>query len=556
MAEFRVLGPLEVETDEGPLTLTGHKQRALLALLLIHAGETLSADRIIDALWGEHPPPTAKRSLQNLVHNLRAVLGTDVVATRPQGYALCIGPDDLDLTRFERLLAQARRKPPEDAAGLLHEALALWRGSALADLEYESFADGEIQRLEELRLEALERRAEADLELGAAAELVPELEALVAQHPLRERMRRHLMIALYRSGRQAESMDAYHEGRRRLVDELGIEPGRELQQLYGSILRQESSLDGTRPLPQVADPGADIAKAAMAGRLVVVLGPGAGLRTCAHSRPNGDVLLSPADVAAYLAECFDYPLDGEPDLARVSQYVALMKGLGPLYDELHELFDRDYDPAPVERELAGLATILRQADAPPLLIVSADFDRALERAFAEADEEFDTVCYIGSGRRAGKFLHVSAEGAVAVVDVPNTYVELAPEQRTVILKINGQVDRSPQREWESFVVSEDDYIDFLSAPELAAVVPIGVLSKLRRSHLLFLGYPLSTWHVRVLLHRLWGRERVSYRSWAVQSGPDAVEREAWRDRGVDVVDVDPVSVVRAVSSRLGGEVFA
>jgi hypothetical protein len=230
-----------------------------------------------------------------------------------------------------------------------------------------------------------------------------------------------------------------------------------------------------------------------------------------------------------------------------------MKGVGPLQDELHDLFDRDYEPGPVERSLATLTGALRERGSPPPLIVTAAFDHALERAFAEADEEFETVCYIGSGRHAGKFLHVAAHGAIALVDVPNTYVDVVPERRAILLKIHGQVDRTPERMWESFVVSEDDYIDFLAAPELAGVVPVGLVSKLRRSHFVFLGYPLRVWHVRVLLHRLWGRERVDYRSWAIQSAPDAVDRETWRQRGIDVFDLDPEEFIQRLSARLAGD---
>jgi DNA-binding SARP family transcriptional activator len=544
---YRLLGPLEVANESGPVTLGGQKQRALLALLLLHAGEALSIDRIVDGLWGEQPPRTATTSLQNIVSQLRKLLGADVLETRPPGYALRVGPDELDLSQFERLVAEARRSTADERTRLLRDALALWRGPPLADLAYEAFAQAEIQRLEELRLDALEQRVDAELAAGSGAELVGELESLVAQYPLRERLRGHLMLALYRSGRQAEALDAYLEGRRKLVEELGIEPSRELQQLYGSILRQEALLDPAAPRPQLEDRYGEIVKAAVGGRLVIIVGPGS--RGTPQLPAATGALPSPDYVAAYLAGCFDYPPEEERDLARVSQYVALMKGVGPLYDELHDLFDRDYEPGPVERGLATLAGALRGRDAPPL-IVTAEFDQALERAFTEAAEEFDTVCYIGSGRHTGKFLHVSAEGAVALVEVPNTYVDLVPDRRTVILKIHGQVDRTPEREWESFVVSEDDYIDFLAAPELAGVVPVGLVSKLRRSHFLFLGYPLGAWHVRVLLHRLWGRERVNYRSWAIQANPDAVECEAWRQRGVDVFDLDPGEFVHRLSERL------
>jgi hypothetical protein len=470
-----------------------------------------------------------------------------MLVTRPPGYVLSVEPDRLDLARFERLVAEARRSEGGERSALLRDALALWRGPAFADLAYEPAVMEEAQRLEELRLDALEQLFDSELARGGGPELVAELEALVARLPLRERLRGQLMLALYRSGRQAEALDVYHQGRRRLVDELGIEPRRDLQRLYSSILRQDSGLDAVSPHAEAEDHYGDIAKAALTGRLVIVLGSGANGPERATASAAG--LPSPDEVAAYLAECFGYPPERERDLARVSQYVALMKGIGPLYDELHDLFGRDYEPGPVDRGLARLVDQLRRREAPPPLIVTARFDQTLERALTEASEEFDSVSYISAGRHAGKFLHLSADGALALVDIPNTYLDLSPERRPVILKIHGQVDRSPEREWESFVVSEDDYIDFLAAPELAGVVPVGLVSKLRRSHFLFLGYPLGVWHVRVLLHRLWGRERVTYRSWAIQSNPDEVECETWRQRGIDVFDVEPEEFVGRLVDR-------
>ena len=249
MPAFRVLGPLEVADEGGPVALGGQKQRALLALLLIHAGETVAVDRLVDQLWGEEPPRTATTSLQNFVSQLRKLLGPDVLETKPPGYVLHADETTFDRARFEQLVAKARRAPPEERVQLLREALGLWRGPPLADFAYESFAQGEIQRLEELRLDALEQRLDAELALGSGAELVAELESLVATHPLRERLRGHLMVALYRSGRQAEALSAYHDGRSALVEELGIEPSRELQQLYASILRQESVLDANARRP-------------------------------------------------------------------------------------------------------------------------------------------------------------------------------------------------------------------------------------------------------------------------------------------------------------------
>ncbi len=246
--EFGLLGPLEVRKGERVVPVGGAKQRALLAILLLHANEVVSRDRLIDALWAERPPGTADRSLDHQVSRLRKTLEpSEMLVTRSGGYVLEVEPEQIDARRFERLLEEGRRAnaagKPADAAEALREALALWRGDALADLAYESFARTEIERLEELRLAALEERVDADLALGRHQALVAELESLTAKHPLRERLRGQSMLALYRSGRQAEALRVYSETRKRLVEELGIEPGEALRQLEQAILRHDPSLD-------------------------------------------------------------------------------------------------------------------------------------------------------------------------------------------------------------------------------------------------------------------------------------------------------------------------
>ena len=242
--EFRILGPLEVLDGARLLPLTGARQRALLAVLLLHANEVVSSDRLIDELWGEEPPAAGSTALRVRVSQLRKALGReDVLVTRAPGYFVRVGPGELDLHRFERLLEEADGAEPTAAAERLREALALWRGEPLADVSYEPFAQAAIARLVELRLVALERRIEADLVLGRHAELVGELQALVREHPLQERLRRQLMLALYRSGRQADALDCYQDARRTLVDELGIDPSPALRELEQAILRQDSSLN-------------------------------------------------------------------------------------------------------------------------------------------------------------------------------------------------------------------------------------------------------------------------------------------------------------------------
>jgi DNA-binding SARP family transcriptional activator len=239
--EFGILGPLEVIEDGRSIALGGARQRALLAILLTRANEVVSADRLIDGLWGDRPPRTAANTIQYFVSQLRKLLGADRIATRPPGYLIRVERGELDLDRFERLVERTD-------AEALHEALALWRGPPLADLAYDALAAAEIGRLEELRLVALERRVDADLELGRHAQLVGELEKLVAEHPLRERPWAYLMLALYRSGRQVEALAAYQRARKTL-DELGVEPGRPLQELERAMLRHEPWLEGTREAP-------------------------------------------------------------------------------------------------------------------------------------------------------------------------------------------------------------------------------------------------------------------------------------------------------------------
>jgi len=245
--EFRILGPLEVWDEGSEVSLAGPKPRALLAALLLHPNDVVPADRLIDELWGEDSPDDAAAALRVNVSRLRKTLPADVLTTRSPGYVIRVEPGELDLHRFERLVDEGRsllaRGVAADASVRLRDALSLWRGPALADFAYESFAQAAIARLEEIRLVAVELRVDADLALGRHDEVVAELEALVAEHPLREHLRMYLMTALYRSGRQAEALDVYQEARRALVDELGIDPSAALQELERAILRQDPALD-------------------------------------------------------------------------------------------------------------------------------------------------------------------------------------------------------------------------------------------------------------------------------------------------------------------------
>jgi DNA-binding SARP family transcriptional activator len=534
MLEFRILGPIEVWDDDKQLQLGGPKQRALLALLLLDARRVVSTDHLIDLLWGEQPPPTATTSLQNFVSQLRRLLGADVLVTTPPGYRLEVDPEQLDLERFRQLVATAQQEPPHERAATLRDALALWRGPPLADFAFEGFAQNEASRLEELRLAALEERIEADLEAGGHAGLVGELESLVREHPLREQLRRSLMLTLYRSGRQAEALQVYHDARRDLVDELGIDPGAALQELHGAILRHDPrlELDGAAA-DRKLDPVGEVVEAMLAGRLVPVLG--------------ADV----AELAAHLSQRFEYPLEA-PGLPRVAQYVAVMMGAGPLHDELHTVLEAAVPPTPVHRFFASLPPLLRERGVPHQLILTTSYDLALERAFLDAGEEFDVVSYIATGRNRGRFSHIDPKGNGTLIERPNEYAtELSLERRTVILKLHGQVDVTTDRAWESFVVTEDDYIGYLSQTEVANVVPVSLAAKLRRSHFLFLGYTMADWNLRLLMYRLWGDQPLSYRSWAVQEETKAFELEFWRRHDVNVIDVPLEDYVEALAQHVG-----
>lgn len=254
--EFRILGPLEVADERVRVPLGPEKQRAVLALLLLDANHPVAVDRLIDGLWGDRPPGRAVKAIHTYVSRLRKAVPGDRLRTRPPGYVMELAPGELDLHRFQHLLAAGQQAlgdgDPGAASAMLHQALGLWRGTPLAEFAGEPFAVAEQGRLEELHLRAREARLDADLALGRHAEVIGELERLVSEHPLRERFYSQLMLALYRSGRQAEALTVYQHGRSFLVEQLGIEPSRALHELQGAILRQDPSLDVVLPSPSTA----------------------------------------------------------------------------------------------------------------------------------------------------------------------------------------------------------------------------------------------------------------------------------------------------------------
>ena len=278
--EFRILGPLEVSVGDGAIKLGGPKQRAVLAHLILRADRPVPIDLLIDGLWGEKPPQTARNTLQTYVYRLRQVLGDDRIFSEAGGYVLRADAAEIDAAQFEAMVKAAKAdlaSDPSKAAAVLSEALALWRGAPLADLSNEPSLRGEIARLEELHLSATEHRIAAEIEMGGHSTVVSELDALTARYPLRERMWANLMLALYRLGRQAEALAAYQRARQVLADELGTEPSRELQRLNEQILRRDASLglseparQGVRPSRVDLQPGTEVASY----RIVHTLGRG------------------------------------------------------------------------------------------------------------------------------------------------------------------------------------------------------------------------------------------------------------------------------------------
>ena len=288
IVEVRLLGQLEAVEGGAVLPVRGAKQRALLTILALQRGQPVSADRLIDVLWGDGEAANPANALQAQIGQLRRTLGATAIVTSEAGYALGIGPDDLDAARFEQLVAEGRRLLAEGetvlASSALGEALRLRRGEPLAEFAYADFANGERAHLEELTLVAIEARAETDLALGRHGELVDELETLCRQHPLREHLWELLILALYRAGRQAEALRAYSDARAHLIDELGLEPGPALRELEARVLAQDPSLALATPAPvrEATTPRAAGNLRAPIGRFI-----GRGPRSSRCARPSG-----------------------------------------------------------------------------------------------------------------------------------------------------------------------------------------------------------------------------------------------------------------------------
>jgi SIR2-like domain len=280
-----------------------------------------------------------------------------------------------------------------------------------------------------------------------------------------------------------------------------------------------------------------VVRAMLAGQVVPLLGAGANLcgRPGGTGWKPGSYPPNGTELAEHLADHFTYPTADIKELSRVSQYVAVMAGSGPLYQELHRVFDADYPPSQLHQLLASVPRAIRRERQPRnLLIVTTNYDDALERAFQAAGEEFDLVSYVAEGDDRGKFAHLAPDGKVRLVDRPNEYVEVSPDRRTVILKIHGAVDRR-NAERDSFVITEDHYIDYLARNDVSSLIPITLAARLQRSHFLFLGYSLRDWNLRVILRRIWGSQALTWKSWAIQLEAQPIDEEFWRGRGVEIL---------------------
>ena len=299
------------------------------------------------------------------------------------------------------------------------------------------------------------------------------------------------------------------------------------------------------------DHAAKVIKATLGGRVVPFLG--AGVNLC--DRPTGvkwgpgcKYLPSGSELTEHLARAFLYPHapDGlyphaPDDLLRVSQYVTISDGAGPLYEELHKLFNSDYPPTCLHRFLAALPKAMKAKGLPVKypLIVTTNYDDVLEVAFKQASEPYDLVYYETKRENLGKFWHQPPDGKPQLIERPNKYRGLSLDRRTIVLKIHGAVTRNePTGDCDSYVITEDHYIDYMLNTEVTALLPIPLPEKLKRSHYLFLGYGLKDWNLRVILRRIWKDSVLDWKSWAVKRDRDAIDEQFWKNRKVDIINAD------------------
>jgi class 3 adenylate cyclase len=299
---------------------------------------------------------------------------------------------------------------------------------------------------------------------------------------------------------------------------------------------------------------ASVLRAYIAGQLVLFVGESINL--C--GRPPGrtwspgcvEYLPTAEEISEHLATMGEYPFSSSQDLTRVTQYIATMQGSGPLYEQLHTLFDASYTPTPFHQLVANLGSTLRAKGYSPQapLIVTTSYDDALERAFAAANEPFDLVVYMADGELRGRFVHYPPAGRARPIDRPNKYLELR-FSRPVILKLQGTIDRH-NVDRDSFVITEDHFVDYLSGADLSSLLPVTLAARLRKSHFLFVGYRLRDWNLRGILRRIWGERQLSYSSWAIQAALDPLDRELWRMRDVELLDTQLDRYLRVLTDHI------
>ena len=475
--EFKVLGPLEVRRGEIAVPLPRGKPRAVLAMLLLHANEPVGAERLAVALWGEDAPAGAARTVQVYVSRLRRVLDDEeLLVTTPAGYVLRVRPGELDAERFEALVEEGREAlaagRPQDAGAVLRDALTLWRGQALGELAFEPFAQAHAARLEEQRLAALEARIESDLAAGRHAELIGDLQRLVGEHPLRERLHGQLMLALYRGGRQADALEAYRRAREVLVGELGIEPGTDLRALERAMLGQAPELDlepragapavfgPSRPPaagPQVRVPlpptrtigrTAELAElrrtiADPAARLVTVVGPGGVGKTRVAVEAAREVGPDLRDGAVFVA------LAALQDSERVGSTIARALDLTPAPGEaIDDALARELAPRELllvldnfEQVLGAAALVARLAEAAPGLTVVTTSREPL-RVRAERLFHVGPLPVATDDGRAGAPPEAAAL-FTAVVQARHPDFELGPDTLPAVVEVCRRVDGLP-----------------------------------------------------------------------------------------------------------------
>jgi len=301
---------------------------------------------------------------------------------------------------------------------------------------------------------------------------------------------------------------------------------------------------------------ARVIKEMLGGRVIPFLG--AGVNLCGRPTevkwsPSSGFLPSGRELTEYLARRFRYPSTPD-DLLRVSEYVTITDGDGPLYEELHKLFDTDYPPTCLHRFLADLPSAMRAKGLLPVkypLIVTTNYDDVLEVAFKKAGEPYDLVYYETKGEELGKFWHRPPNGDPQLIEIPNEYDGLSLDRRTIILKIHGAVTRDELTgDRDSYVITEDHYIDYMLNTEVNALLPIPLPEKLKRSHYLFLGYALKDWNLRVILRRIWKGQALKWSSWAVKSNIDAIDDRFWRYRNVDIITADLQKYIAALNRCL------